>query len=80
MKTYVMLGKFPYDFVDENSSRRIQGVTCFVAEVGTARGEGYYPKKFSYKPDNVTFEPGIMESCGIIFNEYGKISDFTPCI
>lgn len=79
MKKYIMLGKFPYDFVDDKTGQRVQGVTCFVAEEDCARGEGYYPKKFSYKPDRLTYEPAIMESCGIVFNEYGKISDFTPC-
>lgn len=82
MKTYIMLGKFPYDFVDQETGRRVSGVTCFVAEEQNdpkRNGQGYYPKRFSFKPDSVTYEPGIMESCGIVFNEYGKIDDFTPC-
>lgn len=79
MKKYIMLGKFPYEFVDEKTGKVVSGVTCFLAEEESSRGEGYFPKKFSFKPDRVTYEPGIMESCFVIFNEYGKINDFTPC-
>lgn len=79
MEKFIMLGKFPYDFVDEKTGSRVQGVTCFLAPVVSSRGEGYYPKKFSYKVENVSWVPDIMEECYVFFNAYGKIINFQAC-